>query len=145
MDLFVLGLAQCHKSLHLDSILSAVAENVATVAEMDKSIVSRVRLISQNICKLKEYITAINKLELSDVEFGLLKVIAIFNSSPSSVNSDYFESISDAALAELRDQPKNKKVGQVQSCNEESFGDFGGGWMILNHTWRCIANACYRN
>ena len=132
MDLFVLGLAQCHKSLHLDSILAAVAENVATVAEMDKSIVSRVRLISQNICKLKEYITAINKLELSDVEFGLLKVIAIFNSSPSSVNSDYFESISDAALAELRDQPKNKKVGQVQCCNEDSFKGFGGRPMILD-------------
>jgi len=145
LDLFVLGLAQCHKSLHLDSILAAVAENVATVAEMDKSIVSRVRLISQNICKLKEYITAINKLELSDVEFGLLKVIAIFNSSPSSVNSEYFESISDAALAELRDQPKNKKVGQemrysrillrlspLRSLHQDIFEEIFFGGLIGN-------------
>ena len=60
-------------------------------------------------------------------------MIAIFNSSPSSVNSDYFESISDAALAELRDQPKNKKVGQVQSYKED-FSKTG------QFTWHCIAN-----
>ena len=60
LDLFVLGLAQCQDNLHLDDILSAVADNVKTVADLDNSSLIRVRQVTQNVCKLKEYITAIN-------------------------------------------------------------------------------------
>ena len=84
-------------SLHVDSILAAVVENVNTVAEMDRSSSTRVHKVTQNICKLKEYLTAIEKLELSSAEFGLLKIIAMFNADPASVNSDYYESLSDKA------------------------------------------------
>ena len=145
LDLFVLGLAQCQDSLHLDQMMAAVADNIKNVAEVEESSLHRVRQVTQNICKLKEYISAINKLELTSSEFGLLKIIAMFNTNPNSVNSDYYESISDRALAELRDQPKNKERGHetryskillrlspLRSLQEDVFEELFFGGLIGN-------------
>jgi len=145
LDLFVLGLAQCQDNLHLDDILAAVADNVKTVAEMDQSSLVRVRQVTQNVCKLKEYISAINKLDLSNVEFGLLKIIALFNSYPTSINAEYYEAISDKALTELRDEAKTRETGletryskillrlsPLRSLHEDVFEEIFFGGLIGN-------------
>ena len=145
LDLFVLGLAQCQDSLHVDSILSAVVDNVKTVEDVDRSSSLRVRQVTQNICKLKQYLIAINKLELSSTEFGLLKIIAMFNTDPASINSEYYETLSDRALTELREQPKNKengnetrysklllKLSPLRSLQEDVFEEIFFGGLIGN-------------
>ena len=144
LDLFVLGLAQCQDSLHVDSILSAVVDNVKTVEDVRSSSL-RVRQVTQNICKLKQYLIAINKLELSSTEFGLLKIIAMFNTDPASINSEYYETLSDRALTELREQPKNKengnetrysklllKLSPLRSLQEDVFEEIFFGGLIGN-------------
>ena len=45
--------------------------------------------------KIKEYVTALSKLDLSHQEFALLKIIAMFSSEPVSVNADYYEAVCD--------------------------------------------------
>ena len=145
LELFVLGLAQAQTNLRLDEILAAVVDNVKTVADMDRSSLTRVRQVTQNICKLKEYVTAINKLELSSIEFGLLKIIAMFNSDPASANADFYERVNDKALSELRDQAKNKERGMetrysklllrlspLRSLQEDVFEEIFFGGLIGN-------------
>ena len=111
LDLFVLGLAQRQDSVHLDQILESVADNMKNMEDAERPSLIRVRQVTHNIIKLKEYVTGLNKLQLTETEFGLLKLICVFNSDPASVNSDYYEKISDTALSELRDQPKNQSEG----------------------------------
>lgn len=145
LELFVLGLAQAQTNLRLDEILAAVVDNVKIVADMDRSSLTRVRQVTQNICKLKEYVTAINKLELSSIEFGLLKIIAMFNSDPASANADFYERVNDKALSELRDQAKNKERGMetrysklllrlspLRSLQEDVFEEIFFGGLIGN-------------
>ena len=77
-DLFVLGLAQCRDDLHLSSILTAIAAQFKDVAALDRMAVTRVRQVTQAVCKIKEYTTALARLERDEMEFGLMKAIAIF-------------------------------------------------------------------
>jgi len=106
-DLFVLGLAQARKQLHLDSILTAIAAQFQEVANLERVALPRVRQVTQAVCKLKEYIAALDRLKLDHREFGLLRTIAIFGSDQLSESSEYFEKISDAAVSELRDHCKD--------------------------------------
>ena len=50
------------------------------------------------------------KLDMDSQEFGLLKIIAIFGSEPASVNTDYYESVCDKALGELREQTNQQEA-----------------------------------
>ena len=79
-DLFVLGLAQCKEELHLNSILTAIADQFKEVAALDQVSISRVRQVTQAVCKIKEFVTVNARMEMDDKEFGLLKLIAIFGS-----------------------------------------------------------------
>jgi hypothetical protein len=102
-DLFVLGLAQSRRQLHLDSILTAIAAQFQEVTSLERVALQRVRQVTQAVCKLKEYVTALDRLNLDHREFGLLRIIAIFGSDPASVSSDYFDQINDVAVSELRE------------------------------------------
>jgi hypothetical protein len=79
-DLFVLGLSQCRDDLHLSSILTSIAAQFKDVAALDRVAVTRVRQVTQAVCKIKEYTTALSRLEMDEMEFGLMRVIAIFGS-----------------------------------------------------------------
>jgi len=100
-DLFLLGLAQFQDTLHLSSILAAMAGQVKDVAAQDRVEVSRVRQVTQAVCKIKEYTTALARLHMDDMEYALMKVIALFGSDQLSVNSACFERISVQAVSEL--------------------------------------------
>merc|ERR1719445_922091 len=102
-DLFVLGLAQLSLQLNLTTLLAALADNINTITALDRSTLTRVRTVTQTVAKIKEYVTALTRLGLDSQEFALLKIIAMFSSEPVSVNADYYESVCDAALAELRE------------------------------------------
>ena len=102
-DLFVLGLAQVHQEIHLSPILSSIADNIQTITALDEATVSRVKLVTETVAKMKEYVTALTRLDMDSQELGLLKIIAIFGSEPASVNTGYYESVCDKALAELRE------------------------------------------
>ena len=102
-DLFVLGLAQVHQEINLTTILSAIADNIQTITALDEATVSRVKLVTETVAKIKEYLTALTRQDMDSQEFGLLKIIAIFGSEPASVNTEYYESVCDKALAELRE------------------------------------------
>jgi len=102
-DLFILGLAQTRTQIHLDSILTAIAAQFQEVATLDRVALPRVRQVTQAVCKLKEYVTALDRLQLGPREFGLLRTIAMFSGDQLSDSSEHFEQVTDAAVSELRE------------------------------------------
>ena len=50
------------------------------MAALDRMAVTRVRQVTQAVCKIKEYTAALAKLQMDEMEFGLMKVITIFGS-----------------------------------------------------------------
>ena len=102
-DLFVLGLAQSRSQLHLDSMLTAIAAQLQEVVTLDKVELPRLRQVTQAVCKLKEYVSALDRLSLDPREFGLLRTLAIFGSDQLSGSSQHFDKVTDAAVSELRD------------------------------------------
>jgi hypothetical protein len=102
-DLFVLGLAQTRTQLHLDSILTAIAAQFQEVVGLERVALPRVRQVTRAVCKLKEYVTGLDRLRLGPREFGLLRTIALFGSDQLSASSDHFEAVTDAAVSELRE------------------------------------------
>jgi len=108
-DLFLLGLTQHQATLHLSSILAAMAAQVKAVATVDRVEVSRVRQVTQAVCKIKEYTTALARLGMDDMEFALMRVIAIFGSDQLSINAQCFERISVQAVSDLSSYCKQTK------------------------------------
>ena len=78
-DLFILGMAQCSSSMNLSNILSTIVSHLQTSAQQEKLSAQRVRLVTTTICKVQEYIKAMNKLAIDEKEFALLKLIALFS------------------------------------------------------------------
>ena len=140
-DLFVLGLAQVHQEIHLTAILTAIADNIAAITALDEATLSRVKLVTETVAKIKEYLTALTRQDMDSQEFGLLKIIAIFGSEPASVNTDYYESICDRALAELREQTSQQesrysklllRLSPLRSLQQDVLEEIFFGGLIGN-------------
>ena len=77
-DIFVLGMAQCAHSMNLQNILSSIVTHLQTSVSQEKLSATRVRQVTTTICKIQEYVRALNKLNVDDEEFAYLKAIALF-------------------------------------------------------------------
>ena len=66
------------QEIHLDSILEAVCAQFEAVVSLEKVAVTRVRQVTTTITKVKEYVTALGRLQLDGAEYALLRAIAIF-------------------------------------------------------------------
>ena len=77
-DIFVLGMAQCAQTMNLQNILSSIVSHLQTSVSQDKLSASRVRQVTTTICKIQEYVRALNKLNVDDWEFAYLKAISLF-------------------------------------------------------------------
>jgi hypothetical protein len=75
MNLFFVFYVQ---EVQLDSILEAVCAQFEAVVSLEKVAVSRVRQVTATITKVKEYVTALDRLALDGAEYALLRAIAIF-------------------------------------------------------------------
>ena len=77
-DIFVLGMAQCAQTMNLQNILSSIVSHLQTSVSQDKLSATRVRQVTTTICKIQEYVRALNKLNVDDWEFAYLKSISLF-------------------------------------------------------------------
>ena len=77
-DLFILGIAQCAKSMNLQSILTAIVSHLQTSVSQEKLTASRVKQVTSTICKVQEYVRSMSKMKIQDQEFAYLKAIALF-------------------------------------------------------------------
>ena len=83
-DLFILGVAQCAKAMNLQSILTAIVSHLQTSVAQEKVTAARVKQVTTTICKVQEYVRAMNRMKIQDQEFAYLKAIALFGTGTFS-------------------------------------------------------------
>ena len=64
--------------MNLQSILTAIVSHLQTSVSQEKLTASRVKQVTSTICKVQEYVRAMNKMKIQDQEFAYLKAIALF-------------------------------------------------------------------
>ena len=60
------------------SIITAIVSHLQTSVSQEKLTASRVKQVTSTICKVQEYVRAMNKMKIQDEEFAYLKAIALF-------------------------------------------------------------------
>lgn len=71
-------MAQCAKSMNLQTILSSIVSHLQTSVSQEKLSANRVRQVTTTICKVQEYVKAMARLNIDPWEFSYLKSIALF-------------------------------------------------------------------
>merc|ERR1719273_403444 len=127
-DIFVLGMAQCAQSMNLQNILSSIVSHLQTSVSQDKLSASRVRQVTTTICKIQEYVRALNKLNVDDWEFAYLKAISLFGADKLGISSArHLDKIRDKAVEELREyclRENNNTSSNIHNEDKEDKMDF---------------------
>lgn len=78
-QLFTLGLAQCAYTLSLPSILSSIISHLQTNITQEKITASKVKSLTEHICRLQDCVNALHKLQVDSVEYAYLKALTLFS------------------------------------------------------------------
>merc|ERR1719273_1804721 len=127
-DIFILGMAQCAQTMNLQNILSSIVSHLQTSVSQDKLSASRVRQVTTTICKIQEYVRALNKLNVDDWEFAYLKAISLFGADKLGISSArHLDKIRDKAVEELREyclRENNNTSSNIHNEDKEEKMDF---------------------
>jgi len=107
-DLFVLGLAQAKEEVSLCKILECICAQFEKISTLERLAVARVKQVTSTLSKIKEYVQALDKLNLDDTEFALLKAIAVFGSDQLTGSSEYLNLVTDKLVTQLRNYSQNR-------------------------------------
>jgi Asp-tRNA(Asn)/Glu-tRNA(Gln) amidotransferase C subunit len=123
-DIFVLGMAQCAQSMNLQNILSSIVSHLQTSVSQDKLSATRVRQVTTTICKIQEYVRALNKLNVDEWEFAYLKAISLFGADKLGISSArQLDKIRDKAVEELKDYCLKDNNNSPSSLRHENDDD----------------------
>uniref|UniRef100_H2ZB47 Nuclear receptor n=2 Tax=Ciona savignyi TaxID=51511 RepID=H2ZB47_CIOSA len=103
-ELFVLGLAQCSRSMNLDRIISTIIRHLKTTLQQGKLSSTHVCNVSEHLNKLQDFVARLQKLEVDPHEFAYIKALALF--SPDHVNQVHrtqIQRFQSRAITELRE------------------------------------------
>ncbi|XP_075219819.1 orphan steroid hormone receptor 2-like [Lycorma delicatula] len=116
-ELFVLGLAQCSQSLSLQTILNSIISHLHNSVAQEKITAQRVKLVTDHICTLKEYVSGMIHLHVDDHEYAYLKLITLFSADhPGLMVRRQVSKFQEKAFQELR--------GYVQSISPDDEDRF---------------------
>jgi Asp-tRNA(Asn)/Glu-tRNA(Gln) amidotransferase C subunit len=121
-------MAQCAQTMNLQNILSSIVSHLQTSVSQDKLSASRVRQVTTTICKIQEYVRALNKLNVDDWEFAYLKAISLFGADKLGISSArHLDKIRDKAVEELREyclRENNNTSSNIHNEDKEDKMDF---------------------
>jgi hypothetical protein len=127
-DIFVLGMAQCAQTMNLQNILSSIVSHLQTSVSQDKLSATRVRQVTTTICKIQEYVRALNKLNVDEWEFAYLKAISLFGADKMGIASArQLDKIRDKTVEELKDyclKDNNNMPANLHNEVEDEKMDF---------------------
>lgn len=102
-ELFVLGLAQCAQSLSLPTIITVIVSHLHNSVAQEKITAQRVKLVTDHICTLQEYVTGMLCLHVDDHEYAYLKLITLFSADhPGLLVRRQVNKFQEKAFQELR-------------------------------------------
>lgn len=106
-ELFALGLAQCSQTMNLPTILAAIVNHLQTTiqqGEDEKVPGDRVKLVTETILKLQEYVTSMQRLQVDATEYAYLKVLTLFSPDHPTVRpARQIERLQEIAQHELQE------------------------------------------
>jgi len=102
-ELFSLGMAQCSQLMSLPDILSAIITALKTSVAQDKVSAQRVKLVTEHVLQLQDYVNTMAKLQVDEQEYAYLKTIALFSPDHAGSTSRQVERFQEKAVKELRD------------------------------------------
>lgn len=83
-QLFTLGLAQCAYTLSLPSILTSIINHLQASIAQEKITASKVKSITEHICRLQDCVGSLHKLQVDSVEYAYLKALTLFSAGKKS-------------------------------------------------------------
>ncbi|XP_054279610.1 nuclear receptor subfamily 2 group C member 1-like isoform X2 [Macrosteles quadrilineatus] len=102
-ELFVLGMAQCSQILSLPSILSSIINHLHNSVAQEKISAHRVKLVTDHICMLQDYVNGMSCLHVDEHEYGYLKLLILFSPDiPALVSRKHVDKFQERAFQELR-------------------------------------------
>ncbi|XP_015523308.1 orphan steroid hormone receptor 2 isoform X1 [Neodiprion pinetum] len=103
-QLFTLGLAQCAHTLSLPSILTSIVNHLQASIAQEKITASKVKLVTEHICRLQDCVSSLHKLQVDATEFAYLKALTLFSADNvmSGVWRKKVEVLQEAAWNELQ-------------------------------------------
>lgn len=116
-ELFALGLAQCSQSLSFSTILSALISHLHASIAQDKMSAIKVKQVTDHIVKLRDFVTAMNRLEVSEHEYAYLKAITLFSADqPDILLRKQIEKLQEKSFQGLRNY-----VGNISPDDSDRF------------------------
>ncbi|XP_014673122.1 PREDICTED: orphan steroid hormone receptor 2-like [Priapulus caudatus] len=103
-EIFTLGMAQCADVMSLSTILTAIVNHLQSSMQQNRLSSDKVKLVTEHICRLQEYVTCMSRLQVSDTEYAYLKSIVLFSTdTPGVTNARQVERFQQKAYSELRE------------------------------------------
>ncbi|XP_046630589.1 orphan steroid hormone receptor 2-like isoform X2 [Daphnia pulicaria] len=116
-ELFALGMAQCSHIMSLPAILTAIITHLQASVAQDKVSAQRVKLVTEHVLQLQDYVNTMSKLQVDEHEYAYLKAIALFSPDHAGSTGRQVERFQDKAVKELR-------TYVTQTWNEEAEDRF---------------------
>lgn len=102
-ELFTLGLAQCSQVMSVKTILTAIVSHLQSSVQQDRLSASRVKQVTDHICKLQEFVNSMLRLQVDEHEYAYMKAIVLFSPDhPSLPSARQVEKFQEKAYQELR-------------------------------------------
>jgi len=101
-ELFALGMAQCSHIMSLPAILTAIITHLQASVAQDKVSAQRVKLVTEHVLQLQDYVNTMSKLQVDEHEYAYLKAIALFSPDHAGSTGRQVERFQEKAVKELR-------------------------------------------
>ncbi|GIX77782.1 nuclear receptor subfamily 2 group C member 1-A, partial [Caerostris extrusa] len=102
-ELFTLGLAQCSQVMSVKTIFTAIISHLQTSVQQDRLSASRVKQVTDHICKLQDFVNSMLRLQVDEHEYAYLKAIVLFSPDhPSLPSARQVEKFQEKGYQELR-------------------------------------------
>lgn len=79
VELFVIGFAQSSHMISVSTVMSSLINFMNNAIAQEKMTANKLKKLSEHIWKVNEFIQEINKMNVDDIEFALLRFIILFN------------------------------------------------------------------
>lgn len=85
VELFVIGFAQSSHMISVPTVMSSLINFMNNAIAQEKMTANKLKKLSEHIWKVNEFIQEINKMDVDDIEFALLRFIILFNPGNSTL------------------------------------------------------------
>ncbi|EAT47063.1 AAEL001796-PA [Aedes aegypti] len=123
-ELFMIGLAQSSGQLAFNTVMLALIQYMKNLILNKKYGSDVINYLTKYILLIQEFVSDVQKLNLTDQEFAYMRLLCIFNPDnilQDNVKNQHLAKIQDMVLSSFRDYYKQKHSRLMASRSEENI------------------------